>query len=124
MTRLLELYDAFFAAAKRYPVEQEIQDILDPGREIRPSLSREADEWEGGIDDMIKGALQMAASRMLSQGTQESAGERQLIRGLRVIEAIREHNRKTVAASVRPGTLAKPNRKAPTKPTNRKPSRT
>lgn len=100
MTRLLELYDKHFASLRRYPHEQEIKDILDPGREFSTPLASEA-EWEDGLDDMMRGALQMAASRLVGQGAQESAGEDQLFRGLVVIEAIREQNRKAATTARR-----------------------
>jgi hypothetical protein len=50
-------------------------------------------EWEDGIRQMVAGGLQVAASQLLEQRTQEQAGERELFDGLRVIERQRSENR-------------------------------
>lgn len=54
----------------------------------------EPTDWESGIDDMMRGGLQYAASTLLGQGTQARAGQAEMFRGLTVIEAIREGNRR------------------------------
>ncbi len=43
---------------------------------------------------IIRGSLQQAASRLIGQGTQESAGRGEMYDGLREIGAIRERERK------------------------------
>ena len=66
--------------------------------------------WERAIEKMMRGGLRMAASQLLEQGSQRSAGQGLLFDGLIVIEGIREANaadrraaeRKSSKPSVRP----------------------
>jgi hypothetical protein len=47
-------------------------------------------EWTAAIDEMLHGALQMAASRLVHQISQEQAGESQLLAGARRIQLSNE----------------------------------
>ena len=51
-------------------------------------------EWGLAEQKMVRGALQMAASTLVEQNTQYSAGNSELFEGLAVIEKIREENRR------------------------------
>lgn len=82
-------FNAYFELAGHYPGEH-------VAYEIRHLLwARSCDrEWSDGIDEMSRGALQVVASRLIGQLTQETRGEHELISGLTVIEKIRAANRR------------------------------
>lgn len=87
---LVAAFDKFYEIRRRYPGEE-------VANKIRESFWYDecsAQEWSIGIDQMIRGALQMAASRLVGQRTQEKAGQHELIGGLTVIEGIRAANRR------------------------------
>lgn len=77
------------------------------------------DRWrtDGTLDEMSAeyitfcGALQIIASRMIGQKTQESAGDSEFHHGLRELEEIRERRRRQVVEEIRAGRSAKPRRK-------------
>ena len=68
---------------------------INAGAMLRPperSTTRDdyaSQEWEHGVQQVVDGALQVAASDLLDQATQRSAGERQLHDGVRAIERSR-----------------------------------
>lgn len=66
-------------------------------------------QWARAEDTIIKGSLQMAASRLLGQSTQQRAGETEMFNGLCVIEKQREENR--LAAHARTPRTVKSRRK-------------
>src|SRR5665811_1468403 len=45
-------------------------------------LTPEARRWENGIEQIMNGAAQMIASRLLGQNSSESAGSREMFNGL------------------------------------------
>ena len=54
------------------------------------------------MENMIAGSLQMAASRLAGQPTQERAGESEMFKGFYEIEKIREENWRTFNPAPRP----------------------
>ena len=67
--------------------------------------------WNDGEESMVAGALQMAASRLLGQRTQEVRGHNEMFQGLQIIECEREESRRRWAAShpaVSKGRMRKP----------------
>ncbi len=51
-------------------------------------------DWASGIEQMMRGGLQLAASRLLEQRTQEQAGQSEMFDGARAIERSREERRR------------------------------
>jgi hypothetical protein len=63
-------------------------------------------------ETMVRGALQMTASKLLGQRTQEAAGESELYQGLREIERLRDEARRQMrAAEAAPRFKPKKNRR-------------
>jgi hypothetical protein len=90
MAKVLNLMEDYREATGHYPSDYEIGDTIN----IRNEAGGRSDDWSHGIDTMVQGALQVAASTMVNQSTQKSAGEHELIEGLAQIEKIREANRR------------------------------
>lgn len=92
MGDVLAAMKAYHATAGCYPSADEIANVL--------SLTRReevvSDEMTYAVDTMISGALQMAASELVGQRTQESRGRSELFVGLTEAETIRAANRKSV----------------------------
>jgi hypothetical protein len=81
--------------AGRNPGDQELADMLRVGRDFENFDWRASDaEMTIGTDEILRGILQVVASRMLGQRTQESAGRREMFDGIRRIEQYREANRR------------------------------
>jgi len=92
---------AFYEAHGRWPVP-ELHQCLGIDRVFSVEETRKR-EWCRGEDLMVRGALQVAASRLAGQRTQESAGRSEMFDGLYIIERQREENRKAVRQhSVKP----------------------
>ena len=85
----LEKLDAYRDVAGWWPEAEISEAIAITNREFVGEWS----EWGCGTNMMVRGALQIAASDLLGQGTQEAAGERELVRGLEIIERYRQENR-------------------------------
>lgn len=51
-------------------------------------------DWYGGIEEAMRGGLQMAASRLLGQRIQQQAAEKEILRGVQSVERAREARRK------------------------------
>lgn len=85
-------------AAGIYPLADVYVETLDI-REDDPRFR--ADEHYTGQQCIIRGSLQMVASRLLGQATQESAGETEMYRGINAIEEARSEARKGLKASKR-----------------------
>jgi len=99
MQACIDAAHAYFAVHRVWPVyevqnavsliERERRWEVDPDHVIERSMA---------IDEIVAGALQIAASRLANQGTQERAGESQLHRGMRELEATREKSLKAIKA--------------------------
>lgn len=96
--RYVEAARDFFQAHGCWPVP-ELHDYLDIERKLSVHEPRER-AWCRGEDLMVRGALQVAASRLAGQRTQESAGQSEMFEGLYIIEKQREENRKAVSQRV------------------------
>lgn len=124
---VLEQANSLLLAAQRYrdaagvwPSSEQIANALDLAS---PDFDERWPEGESdfvyGKEAMIRGGLQVAASRLLGQRTQETAGGRELMEGFYLIEQRRETNRKRYAPKFteRKATKAKPAKRAkPAKP--------
>lgn len=89
MADVLAQLEEYREEVGHYPSGYELSSLISR----RHNESQHSDRWTDGIDTMVEGALQIAASMLVYQGTQERAGHSELIRGLAVIERIREANR-------------------------------
>jgi hypothetical protein len=61
---------------------------------------------------IVRGSLQIAASRLLDQRTHETAGEDEMYKGLYELEAIRAGRRKGSAMAAKPAATGSVGRKA------------
>ncbi|AJA10018.1 hypothetical protein SKP52_15700 [Sphingopyxis fribergensis] len=77
-------------AAGCWPSEYDIRTALD--RDARWPEGKPNDDMGYGIDEMVDGSLQIAASQLVGQMPQEAAGRHQLFEGLKVVEDIRAKN--------------------------------
>ena len=83
---------AYDEAKPRDPLSDVLYASLQVGRD-RVSVEEFGEaEWlrAHGEDSIVRGALQIAASRLLEQRTQEAAGREEMHRGIRDIEQARE----------------------------------
>lgn len=84
--------DAFFACRSEDEclTPQDISDMLCQGVPSGP------DVYDKGEDQIICGSLQVVASRLIRQPTQEAAGRHEMWRGQTQWEALRARNRKNI----------------------------
>ncbi|WP_128925756.1 hypothetical protein [Bradyrhizobium guangxiense] len=99
-------------------LDDERQEILERCRAGNLSQA-DIDRWrnDGTLDEMSAeyitfcGALQVIASRMIGQKTQESAGDSEFHRGLRELEEVREGRRRRALQEMRASRAAPARRK-------------
>lgn len=84
-----ELYDK----SETYPNGKELKQMLSIKKEYSFKISDDEKEREHAEIVIVRGALQISASRLLGQLTQERAGDSEMYEGIRVMEDIRERNR-------------------------------
>lgn len=89
MAKVLERLRDYHDAAGYLPSAHELTEILS----IRYARQHR-DGWTDGVDEIVQGALQIAASQLIGQSTQESAGESELMKGWDAINRWREKNRR------------------------------
>ncbi|WP_127088313.1 hypothetical protein [Aquabacter cavernae] len=87
-------FEEYRSVAGHYPPTHEIDAAIAIRREIPSAASDREYERSRGIDTVMRGALQAAASHLVGQRTQEAAGETQLLEGVRILEKLREENRR------------------------------
>jgi hypothetical protein len=75
-----------------FPSADRIHEILSVGERYTSRDGMEQDFLDG-TEEVIRGALQMAASRLLQQKTQVEAGKSEMMRGVIAIEGVREFKR-------------------------------
>lgn len=81
----------------------EISAVLDVSQDLHGRGFTDEDwQWYGGIEQAMRGGLQLAASRLLEQRTQERRGEDEIIDGVSSIERAREARRKAWVAQPKP----------------------
>ena len=61
-------------------------------------------EWGYAEEQMVRGAMQIVASRFVGQKPQEAAGHKEMFEGLITIERLREQNRQARAIAASSGT--------------------
>lgn len=103
IAKVLSLMEDYRDVAGHYPSDYDIGDTIN----IRNETGGRSDDWAHGIDTMVQGALQVAASTLVNQSTQKSVGEHELIEGLAQIEEIREGNRREARSWASPARAPK-----------------
>jgi len=91
MAAVLAIFDRYRAATGAFPGHYEIVEAISLRAEA--NARKHTDKWSHAIDDIVQGSLQIAASQLLGQSTQEAAGRHEMMEGVARIEAIREANR-------------------------------
>lgn len=112
MLRAVEAFSAYRDATGTYPASHTIAEILavsktaslEAWRASFPTGTDDSDfeRWmadgsfdrEGAVDDIIRAALQISASRLLKQRTQETCGGHDLFEAVRELESIKEKLRR------------------------------
>ena len=82
-----------------YPSSEEIQSALEFGDRYRGEVT---DDHTYAVSGIVEGGLQVAASTLLHQLTQVSAGESQLYDGVNALEQAREASRRAMRKPVSP----------------------
>jgi hypothetical protein len=97
---LIESMAEYHGMVGRFPSSEEVASALNIERD--PEWMARASTKDRLFDDakqtVIHGALQIAASRLLGQNTQEAAGRQEFFSGFTDLERIREENRKSAQA--------------------------
>jgi hypothetical protein len=102
MKELNEAIQEYRAAFGIWPWD-EFARVLNPtdDRTTRQDWSAE-DRWRADAEDLIiRGVLQVVASRLVDQKTQEAAGNSEMNMGLREMQEIRDANRKAHAKQMK-----------------------
>lgn len=90
MAAVLTACEEYREAVGSYPSSDEISGPIN----VRyPADGRRRDAFDGAAAEMVQGALQMAASQIIGQSTQEAAGRSELFDGVRRLEAYWERQR-------------------------------
>lgn len=97
---VVDSFEKYAAVSKLWPSPHEIATALTVDSSDDGLSDRPYDELDQALTTMMLGGLQMAASELLGQLSQKSAGRSQLFEGLQRAEKIREANRRDV---MRPG---------------------
>lgn len=96
---------AYQKAFGHWPPSWELSEMLSIDQPQEGLARLEGHEWSRAHAEhtIVRGALQIAASRLIGQSTQERAGESEMLDGVRSLEAAREEMRREFAsrASVR-----------------------
>lgn len=94
--------EAYREAVGHYPPPEDLGAALDVHRELEPSRFAEREYViSAASESMMRGGLQIAASRLLGQLTQERAGDSELLDGARQYADYREERRKEAAREQR-----------------------
>lgn len=86
------------------PFEGRVLDALDIGYDLDARLEMSPDNQERTLaeEQIVQGALQIAASQILGQKTQERAGSSEMHAGIRDLEALRRRQRLAREAELQP----------------------
>lgn len=98
---LIEAMVAYQKVVGHWPVSEEISaalDVSDPDESL-DRMDDDALEYASARQAIVRGALQIAASKLVGQRTQEAAGESELFDGIKRLEKVREERRQKWAAA-------------------------
>lgn len=90
---VIEAYRGYFDKVGSWPAAWEVDQALAIGRDRDTQVYDEA--WERAVarETILRGSLQVAASRLVGQNTQENRGRSELMEGVNSIIQIREEAR-------------------------------
>ncbi len=93
---LVDEFGKYYAVAGRFPPSEELSRFLDVSRdeEILAQCSEESRERAYAEERIFRGVLQVVASRLVDQRTQESAGRDEMSQGIRDLKEARERLRR------------------------------
>lgn len=119
---VLKAVQTYRDAAGHWPASHEISEALSISRDYFTDVYNDAWEREDARDTIVRGALQVVASRLVGQNTQEQRGRSEMTDGLLRLERIRAERAQREAeierarrASLRPKSKSKPRKKATTR---------
>ncbi|MBB6465585.1 hypothetical protein HNQ96_001443 [Aminobacter lissarensis] len=98
---VLKVFQQYRDRVGCWPSSWEIDEALSIRRESENPTYDDAWEREHARDTIIRGALQVTASRLVGQNTQEQRGRSEMMDGVRELEHIREEARKRMAEAER-----------------------
>ena len=89
---VVQAFRDYHEAVGEWPSSHLINETLSLRHRTYHATTDRAWEWEDAMRQMVAGGLQVAASQLLEQNTQQRAGESEMFDGLRVIEKQRSEN--------------------------------
>ncbi|RWP32227.1 MAG: hypothetical protein EOR04_33105 [Mesorhizobium sp.] len=113
---VIKAFQQYRDTVGQWPSSWEIDQALSISREMHGQQTYdEAWQREQARDTVIRGALQVSASRLVGQNTQEQRGRSEMMDGLRELEQIREETRKRAAEEEKARRLSLKARASPSK---------
>lgn len=120
---LIDAYQAYKTAVGTWPSSYELNEML--ALDDHEGRGDSADEagvtLHYGQQYVVKGALQIAASQLIGQRTQEAAGRSQLHDGLRMVEEAREMRRVERETRLKAARVSAPPKRSPSSARKPKP---
>jgi hypothetical protein len=98
---VIEAFQKYREKVGYLPSSWEMDQALSIHQDDEKAIYDEAWEREDAVETMVCGALQIAASRLVDQRTQEHRGRSELMDGFYALERIREEARKRFARAER-----------------------
>lgn len=98
---VIEAYRNYFDKVGSWPTAWEIDQALDIERRYETTSYDDAWKHEMARETILRGSLQVAASRLVGQNTQERRGQSELMEGVNSIVRIREEERMRFAEEER-----------------------
>lgn len=98
---VIEAFQRYREKVGHWPASWEIDQALSIRQKDENASYDDAWEREYARETIVRGALQVAASRLVGQNTQEQRGGSELMDGVNSIERIREEARKRLAEAER-----------------------
>lgn len=98
---VIEAYRTYFDKVGSWPTAWEVDQALAIAREWEAQVYDDAWERDVAREGIVRGALQVAASRLVGQNTQENRGRSELMEGVNSIIRIREEAKMRLAEEER-----------------------
>lgn len=99
---VLKAFQDYRDKVGHWPSSFEMDEALSIRPQERPNETYdEYWEWRHAQEDIVRGGLQIAASRLVGQGTQEQRGRSDLMDGVRELDRIRDERRARAAEEER-----------------------
>lgn len=98
---VIEAFQRYRDKVGHWPSSWEIDEALSIRDERENNAYDEAWERECARESVVRGCLQVAASRLMGQNTQEQRGRSEMMEGVRELERIHDESRKKLAEQER-----------------------